>query len=98
MTAISLDCWSDSDQKAIREQLDRILQSGPFAQSRRRQRFLEYIVNETLAGRSDRLKGYNVGLEVFDRPRHSIPPSIPSCASRPRVCARSCANITTLMG
>jgi TolB-like protein/Tfp pilus assembly protein PilF len=68
VTAISLDCWSDSDQKAIREQLDRILQSGPFAQSRRRQRFLEYIVNETLAGRSERLKGYNVGLEVFDRP------------------------------
>ena len=68
MTAMSLDCWNDPDQKAIREQLDRILHSGPFAQSRRRQRFLEYIVNETLAGRSERLKGYNVGLEVFDRP------------------------------
>ncbi len=65
---MSLDCWSDSDRKAIREQLDRILHSGPFAHSRRRQRFLEYIVNETLAGRSERLKGYNVGLEVFDRP------------------------------
>ena len=37
-------------------------------QSRRRQRFLEYIVNETLAGRGDRLKGYNVAWEVFDRP------------------------------
>ena len=59
---------SESDQKAIREQLDRILNSGPFLQSRRRQRFLEYIVNETLAGRGERLKGYNVALEVFDRP------------------------------
>ena len=68
MTAISLNCWSESDQKAIREQLDRILNSGPFLQSRRRQRFLEYIVNETLAGRGERLKGYNVALEVFDRP------------------------------
>jgi TolB-like protein len=29
---------------------------------------LEYLVNETLAGRGERLKGYNVGLEVFDRP------------------------------
>ena len=65
---MSLDCWSDSDQNAIRAQLDRILHSGPFAHSPRRQRFLEYIVNETLAGRSGRLKGYNVGLEVFDRP------------------------------
>ena len=67
MTAISLSCWSESDQKAIREQLVRILNSGPFHQSQRRQRFLEYLVNEALAGRGDRLKGYNVALEVFDR-------------------------------
>ena len=32
------------------------------------QQFLEYIVNETLAGRGDRLKGYNIAVEVFDRP------------------------------
>ena len=68
MTAISLSCWSESDQKAIREQLVRILNSGPFHQSQRRQRFLEYLVNETLAGRGERLKAYNIALEVFDRP------------------------------
>ena len=68
MTAISLSGWSESDQKAIREQLVRILNSGPFHQSQRRQRFLEYLVNETLAGRGERLKGYNIALEVFDRP------------------------------
>jgi adenylate cyclase len=68
VTAISLSCWSESDQKAIREQLVRILNSGPFHQSQRRQRFLEYLVNETLAGRGERLKGYNVALEVFERP------------------------------
>ena len=68
MTVISLSCWSESDQKAIREQLVRILNSGPFHQSQRRQRFLEYLVNETLAGRGERLKGYNVALEVFGRP------------------------------
>jgi adenylate cyclase len=67
VTAISLNCWTETDQKAVREQLDRLLQSGPFAQSRRRQRFLDYIVTETLAGRGERLKGYNIGLEVFDR-------------------------------
>jgi TolB-like protein/Tfp pilus assembly protein PilF len=68
VTAGSLNRWSESDQRAIREELDRIVHSGPFQQSHRRQRFLEYLVNETLAGRSDRLKGYNVALEVFDRP------------------------------
>ena len=68
MTAISLSCWTEPDQKAIREQLVRILNSGPFHQSQRRQRFLEYLVNETLAGRGERLKAYNVALAVFDRP------------------------------
>jgi hypothetical protein len=64
---ITANRWSQSDQKAIREQLDRILNSRPFHQAPRRQRFLEYIVNEALAGRGERLKGYNVALAVFDR-------------------------------
>jgi adenylate cyclase len=59
---------SDTDQSAIREQLDRVLHSPQFQKSRRRRQFLEYIVNETLAGRSDRLTGYNVALDVFGRP------------------------------
>ena len=61
------------DQTAVREQLERILHSAPFLQSQRRQRFLEYIVNETLAGRGERLKGYNIALAVFDRPQHFDP-------------------------
>jgi hypothetical protein len=73
VTEIQRKHWSESDQKAIREQLVRILNSGPFQQSQRRQRFLEYLVNETLAGRSERLKGYNVALEVFDRPESFDP-------------------------
>ena len=77
MAAISLNCWSESDQKAIREELVRILNSGPFHQSQRRQRFLEYLVNETLAGRGERLKGYNVALEVFDRPETFDPTTDP---------------------
>jgi TolB-like protein/Tfp pilus assembly protein PilF len=59
---------SESGETAVRAQLDRILKSGPFQRSRRRQRFLEYIVNETLAGRGDRIKGYTIALEVFGRP------------------------------
>ena len=67
MTAITPNTWSESDQKAIREQLVRILNSDPFHQAQRRQRFLEYIVNEVLAGRGERLKGYNIAQAVFDR-------------------------------
>jgi len=68
VTTVPPNSWNESDQKAIRQQLERILRSGPFHQSQRRQRFLEYLVTETLAGRGERLKGYNVALEVFDRP------------------------------
>jgi TolB-like protein len=68
MTVCAPDRWGEAEEKAIRDQLARILQSRPFVQSRRRQRFLEYLVSEALAGRSDRLKGYKVGVEVFGRP------------------------------
>src|SRR5215468_514884 len=67
MTVVAFNRRTESDQEAVRDQLDRILKSAPFLQSRRRQRFLEYIVNETLAGRGKRLKGYNVARAVFDR-------------------------------
>ncbi len=60
--------WSEADERAVRGQLARIVASGAFAQSQRRQRFLNYVVEETLAGRGDRLKGYSVGVEVFGRP------------------------------
>ena len=87
MTVVTFNGWSESDQKAIREQLDRILNSGPFHQAPRRQRFLEYIVNEALAGRGKRLKGYNVALAVFDRAETfdpNIDPIVRSEAARLR--------------
>jgi TolB-like protein len=74
VTATTPDDWSESDQKAIREHLVRILNSGPFHQAQRRRRFLEYIVNEALAGRGERLKGSNVAQAVFDR--ESFDPNI----------------------
>ena len=77
MTVVPVSRWSESEEKAIRGQLDRILNSGPFLHSRRRQRFLEYLVNETLAGRGDRLKGYSLGVEVFDRPETFDPVTDP---------------------
>lgn len=47
--------------------LDKILASPCFVQSERLQRFLRFIVTETMAGHTDRLKGYAIGVEVFDR-------------------------------
>src|SRR5262245_39000031 len=77
MTSIFLDHFSEGDRKLIREQLDRILDSGPFHQSKRRQQFLEYVVHETLAGRGERLKGYSIALEIFGRPETFDPVADP---------------------
>jgi len=64
----SPDPRSEPDHWAIRDQLDRVLASKPFNQSRRRQRFLKFIVDEALAGRGERLKSYTLATQVFDRP------------------------------
>ncbi len=52
---------------AVRTQLQVILSSATFAQSRRQQAFLRFVVEETLAGRADGLKEYSIALDVFDR-------------------------------
>ena len=52
---------------AVCEQLQKILDSPSFEASERRKRFLRYVVEEMLAGRADRLKGYSIAIEVFDR-------------------------------
>ncbi len=51
----------------VREQLERILGSPGFDASVRNRRFLEYIVEETLAGRAGRLKGLAIAIDVFGR-------------------------------
>lgn len=52
---------------AVRAQLQRILTSEGFVRSHRIQRFLEFIVEETLAARSSQLGEYGIGVSVFDR-------------------------------
>lgn len=56
------------DRASIEAQLARIINSRQFCNSPRLSRFLNYVVQERLAGRVDRLKGYAIGLEVFDKP------------------------------
>jgi hypothetical protein len=52
---------------AVRAQLERILASPLFAGSPRMSRFLTFLVEETLAGRSDRIKEYSIAIEVFEK-------------------------------
>lgn len=52
----------------IRTQLARILSSEEFPQVGRSVSFLVYVVEEALAGRGDRIKGYSIAIEVFKRP------------------------------
>ncbi|AYG61918.1 hypothetical protein [Rhizobium jaguaris] len=58
---------SSPEISEIREQLERILASDEFLAPERGRRFLEYIVEETLAGRADYLKAYTIAQEVFTR-------------------------------
>ncbi|WP_409433636.1 hypothetical protein ACJ3XI_03765 [Litorimonas sp. RW-G-Af-16] len=53
---------------AVLLELDRLKSHDLLKDTTRMKRFLDYIVTETLEGRSHLLKGYTVGLEVFDRP------------------------------
>lgn len=52
---------------AVRIELTRILQSDGFIHSGRMRRFLEFVVEETLAGRASHLCEYSIAVSVFDR-------------------------------
>lgn len=51
----------------IREQVARIVESDDFRVPPRSKKFLQYVVEEVLAGRGERLKAYSIGIEVFGR-------------------------------
>ncbi len=59
--------FSEAQPGEVHACLDKVLANALFAQSERQQRFLKFIVTGTLAGHTDRLKGYTIGVEVFDR-------------------------------
>jgi tetratricopeptide (TPR) repeat protein len=51
----------------IEEELGRVLQSKTFSRASRLRKFLEYIVQEQLAGNGGQLKEYQIGVAVFER-------------------------------
>lgn len=55
-------------QKAIRLELDAILNDREFRTSQRNCAFLRYVTLETLAGRADEIKERTLGKELFGRP------------------------------
>ena len=58
---------SQITEKAIREQLDRVLASHEFRASKRSQDFLKFVIENTLGGHADILKERTIGIEVFGR-------------------------------
>lgn len=57
----------------IRTALDKVLSSPGFAGAERMRRFLRFVIERQLAGRSAELKEYTIGVEVFDRPANYDP-------------------------
>ncbi len=57
----------DPDEAAVRAQLERIVASPDFEGSERLRGLLRYLVEETLAGRGERLKGYTIAVENLGR-------------------------------
>lgn len=51
----------------IRAELQRVLDSSQFDASERNRRFLEYVIEEKLAGRAGRIKAYTIATQVFGR-------------------------------
>lgn len=65
-TAVARSSGEDLNE-AVRRHLDRILASATFQQVDRLKRFISFIVLEAVAGRSDQLKEYVVGVQVFGK-------------------------------
>ena len=55
------------DHRAVREQLERVLSSSPFRNSKRYPAMLRYVVEHTLEGKTHDLKERTVAVEVFGR-------------------------------
>ena len=60
-------------KEEVEASLLRVAESRAFARATRLRRFLEHVVRERLEGRADRLSGYSIGIDVFDRPEDFDP-------------------------
>src|ERR1035438_7693186 len=58
---------SEAEKESIREQLNRLLASPYFIQSKRSVTFLRFITDHTLAGDTEKIKERILGIEIFGR-------------------------------
>src|SRR5579862_3121968 len=56
-------------QQAVREELNRLLESSAFRTSKRSREFLEYVVEHTINGPAGALKERSIGVELFQLPQ-----------------------------
>lgn len=56
-----------TDERVVRDALEKILSSASFVRCPRMSRFLTFVVEETLSGRGTELKESLIGLRVFDK-------------------------------
>jgi hypothetical protein len=59
---------TEEEKEAVRQQMNRLLQTSHFNNSRRYPSLFRYIVEETLDGRGQFLKERLIGVQVFGRP------------------------------
>ena len=64
-----------ADSAALRQQLQRILDGPSLARSEKLRRLLAYIVDRSLSEDRSALKGYAIGVDVFDRNPASFDPA-----------------------
>lgn len=57
----------DISQIVIESALDRLLSSEHLRLSERNRKFITFVVKEAIAGRSERIKAYSIGVDVFGR-------------------------------
>jgi hypothetical protein len=66
-TLAEMASLSAADKEAVLLQVDRLLASSNFRNSRRYSDFLRFVVNKTAEGHADILKERTIGIEVFGR-------------------------------
>jgi hypothetical protein len=59
--------WTEEERASVLAHLDKLLDSPAFVGSRRRQAFLRYVVEQTLAGNGASIKERNIAVDVFER-------------------------------
>lgn len=65
--AREVDAVDGIASKALRTQLQRIIECPECDASDRNRRFLQCVVDETLAGRAERIKAYSIATSAFGR-------------------------------